>query len=318
MLELAKALTSTRKSRLHPPPGLRIGAAFFIAPILTSYLALTSACDDHPASAAPGYNALIQVDEAQLVNAPLRPGAQGPKVTELLFAQGILRRGEWGIHLNGRLGPGATAIHIAAQGDNQHWVVPAKGFDFTVPNELQWSADFALSHRFAGERVVIETQAADASGRLGPIRQTEFAVAPRPEAAKLIVELRWNSPVDLDLHVLSPDGRLFGPKQQSDGAMGKEHTVLYEFDSNQECHLDYRHRETVVWTQTPPSGVYRVYADLFSNCKQSAVDFEVRAYRADGSVIAAQGGSQYAFDAQLPQDPQSSAPGLWVMEFSLP
>lgn len=274
-----------------------------------------------PSLPGPGYDMQVRVNQATLQEGPLLDNpqnAQGPTVTQLLRSQTTVARGEWGIKLSGRVSPGAVAVHIAAQGDPNHWVVPAKGFDFTYPKELQWSTYINVSpSAAAGQRLRVNLRAVDAQGQMGPIRYLDFDLAPYPPPSPLVVALDWNRAVDFDLIVQTPDGQLFGPAKRSDltGA-GQEPTAIYAFDSNQECRIDARNHEDLVWQKPPAPGLYRVFVDLYSNCAEPASNYKVHVMR-DGAPWRWQSGVQYAIDASWPPTPEDP-PGELVMEFHIP
>lgn len=280
---------------------------------------LQSSCgSETPSLPGPGYNMQVRIDNATLHEGPLVESTQGPEVTQVLRRQTTATRGEWGIRLSGRVAPGAVAVNIAAQGDPSHWVVPAKGFDFTFPAELQWSTDISISPvAMAQDSLRVNMQAVDAQGVLGPIRYVEFELTPYPPPSPLVVALDWNRAVDFDLMVMAPDGTIYGPAKRSDAKPGEDKpTAVFAFDSNQECRIDARNHEDVVWHKAPAPGLYRVFVDLFSNCEEAASNYRVQILR-DGAPWFAQSGVQYAVDASWPPGPEDP-PGELVMEFQYP
>lgn len=282
-------------------------------------LALCGACSpSSPSLPGPGYDMQVRVDQATLHQGPLVDLPTGPTVSQVLRDQTTASRGEWGIRLSGRLSPGAVAVHIAAQGDPNHWVVPAKGFDFTHPDELQWSANLAFSATIpAQESLRINLQAIDKEGQLGPMRYIDFSLEPTPPPAPLVVALDWNRTVDFDLMVMAPDGQLYGPAKRSDSTgPGSSSRAIFAFDSNQECRIDARNHEDVVWQLDPLPGHYLVFVDLFSNCQEPASNYQVHVIR-NGLPWLTQGGVQYAVDASWPPTPDDP-PGELVLEFDLP
>lgn len=291
------------------------GQTLFFAGVL----GLLSACGSStPSLPGPGYDMQIRVDGATLHEGPLVTVPDGPKVSQLLRSQTDVQRGEWGVKLSGRIDPGAVAVYIAAQGDPRHWVVPAKGFDFTFPKELQWSANLSFAPTIGPEKKLrVNVQAIDAQGNKGPIRYIDFGLTPVPPPAPLVVSLDWNRPVDFDLILITPDGHRLGPKNRSDAqGTGTKPRAVFAYDSNQECRIDARNHEDVVWRMPPLPGHYLVYVDLFSNCKEPAANYQVHVSK-DGVPWLKQTGVQYAVDASWPDDPDGP-PGELVLEFDLP
>lgn len=260
----------------------------------------------------------IRVNGAQLMAGPLQDLPEGPKVSQVLRGQTGAARGEWGVELSGRIAPGAVALYVAAQGDPNHWVVQPKGRDFEYPDELSWSAVLSFSPTIPDlKELRVNFQAVDAQGNRGPIRYLDFSIDEQPPKAPLVVALDWNREVDFDLMVATPDGQLFGPAKRSD-AKGPDPKprAVFAFDSNQECRIDARNHEDVVWRMDPLPGVYRVYVDLFSNCGAPAANYRVQLLR-DGLPWLNQSGVQYAVDASWPPRPEDP-PGELVLEFSIP
>jgi hypothetical protein len=77
------------------------------------------------------------------------------------------------------------------------------------------------------------------------------------------VSLSWGVPVDLDLHVVTPDGEEIYYANRCDSTGG-----CLDLDSNAACNIDNIDNENVVWpnTTTPAPGQYIVRMDYWSNC----------------------------------------------------
>ncbi|MCH9683461.1 MAG: hypothetical protein K0V04_18635 [Deltaproteobacteria bacterium] len=282
-------------------------------------------CEAAPSRLGPGLDLQLRVSGAQLVEGGLADDQGGPVVSQVVRPQAEVRRGEASVALGGRLGPGGIALHVQAVGDADHWIVAPKGFDFVVTNELLWDASLELSHSICCDRLPVRLQAVDGQGRHGPVTETSFVVLPDVPPARQLISLGWDAAVDLDLHVELPDGTVVGPKNINgyEPPMVPDPTdetwmegPYFEYDSNQQCRLDLRNRENVVWPVEPVAGRYRVYAQLFSACGQAAVNFTAMVQQGQ-EVTAEAGGTLFEFDArQHPAD--GEAPGLFVLEFEVP
>lgn len=82
---------------------------------------------------------------------------------------------------------------------------------------------------------------------------------------ELQVSLNWDAPVDLDLHLETPDGEdiYYGNTTGENGGM-------LDLDSNAGCSLDRVDNENITWGEdTPPSGQYIVRVDLWSACEET-------------------------------------------------
>lgn len=282
-------------------------------------------CEAPASEIGLGLGLQVRVADAQLQRDVLPPDRGGPAVSQVLTPQVEVRRGDATVELGGRLARGGVSLLVHAQGDPHHWQVAPAGFDFVISDELLWSAQLEFSHAIATSTLPLELQAVDEEGRTGPITQTTFVIAQDVPPSELLVSLAWDAPVDLDLHVELPDGVIVGAKNTNafepipgmippeDGAtLGGYH----DYDSNQQCTLDLRNRENVVWQVPAPSGRYRVYAELFSACDAAAVNFEVTSQRGEETLERASG-TMYAFDARE-HARDGEAPGLLVLEFEVP
>jgi hypothetical protein len=89
--------------------------------------------------------------------------------------------------------------------------------------------------------------------------------AVNPQAASsqnLQVSLNWGYPVDLDLHVITPDGNdiYYGSPSGQNGGM-------LDLDSNAGCEIDNTDNENITWSNNKPAyGKYIVKVDLWSAC----------------------------------------------------
>lgn len=81
----------------------------------------------------------------------------------------------------------------------------------------------------------------------------------------LQVSLNWLDPVDMDLHVETPDGGDIHWGART-GTQGGE----LDLDSNPACNIDGTNNENITWLSTTPvAGTYTVRLDLWSACAQS-------------------------------------------------
>ncbi|MBA3393169.1 MAG: hypothetical protein H0T89_11015 [Deltaproteobacteria bacterium] len=296
-------------------------------------------CESSSSLFGPGLDQQVLVRGGQLVQGVIvDPGCDpatssecGPAVTSVSRNQASVKRGDGTVIVTGRIGPGGTALHVWAEGDRNHWVALPSAFDVIQPDELTYSIELEFSFAIQTDVVRLHLQAADKSGKLGPVSVAEFTMLPDVPPAALLVSLGWNATADLDLHVQLPDGTIVGAKNinstmpsPNPGDLSWMYGGFLDHDSNQECQIDAINRENVVWLKRegdpmampPPSGRYKVYANLFAPCGASSVTFEAVA-QLNGEVIERGASILYEFDARrLPAD--SAAPGLLLMEFEVP
>ncbi len=281
-------------------------------------------CDESPSLPGMGLDLQLRVRDAQLQRGVLRADEGGPEVSQILTPQVGVRRGEGTVQLGGRLGAGGVSLLIHGVGDDDHWQVAPSGFDFIIADELLFGTQLEFSHAIAANTLEVELQAVDEDGRAGAVTSRTFELQSDVPASELLVSLGWDAPVDLDLHVELPSGVIVGAKNVNafepipgvqpppDGTtLGGYH----DYDSNQQCTLDLRNRENVVWQVMPPPGRYRVYAELYSACDAAAVNFEATALQGT-EALAGSGGTLYAFDARE-HARDGEVPGFLVLEFEV-
>jgi hypothetical protein len=92
----------------------------------------------------------------------------------------------------------------------------------------------------------------------------------------------WDTPVDLDLRVITPQGKIVDPKHPSTAVavngqvdVTAKGTGIFDRDSVRGCVRDGYQSENLVWQDPPLLGTYFVYASLYDACGQSAVRFKV-------------------------------------------
>lgn len=289
-------------------------------------LALVTACEPSSSRFGPGLHQQLRVAGAQLHAGAIGADQGGPRVSQVLRPQPQVTRGDATVGLGGRLSPGGVALHVQAVGDPDHWVLPAKGFDFVVADELQFAATLEFSHAIQGDELRVRLAAADADGRLGPVTETSFVIADDVPASRLQVSLAWDAPADVDLHVIDGNGVTIGAKninsyEPPTGPAPPPDAWMQggwlDYDSNQECRLDLRNRENILWlTADPPPGRYQVFAHLYAPCGQAAVNMEA-VVLAGGELVLRAGATQYELDSRV-HWVEGEVPGLLMAEFDVP
>lgn len=303
-----------------------VPAAFGIA------IACAPGCAEDGQSADPGLHLLLRVAGASWFEGPLAEDRGGPAISQIQRRQTIVRRGEADVGMEGRLAKGGWSIRFQLEGDPDHWTKPAGITDSDFPDERVWKAELEFSLMIPtttgtiGTPVTVRMQAVNEDLVAGPVRTLEYTIAPDPPPSQLTVSLAWTAPVDLDLHVVTPEGIAIGPKNinsheqvpgQVEAPDAWKMGGILDFDSNQGCEHDGRQIERAAWTTgTPTPGTYRVYANLFSPCGQQAADFVSTVHKGTEQIRKVSS-TLYAFDARVhPAD--TAAPGLFLTEFEVP
>ncbi len=301
----------------------------FLGVILVTLLALSACTGTERGTSDPGLHLGLRVSGAQLLRGGLQENEGGPSVSLLQRPRSLVRRGEANVPLKGRLSPGGIAVHLQLQGDPDRWVLPATVFDFAFPEELLWSAQLEFSSDIQTQTptasAIVLVQAVDRDGIAGPARSVDFTLAAEPAPSLMSIALAWDRPADLDLIVTLPDGTSIGPKNLNSAdppAPGQpieepSRGARLDFDSNQGCVIDGRQVERALWQGAPPMpGVYTVFAQLFSACGQTSVNFEVLVHER-GEVTHRAASVLFPFDARM-QPPSDGAPGLRMLRFEVP
>jgi hypothetical protein len=257
-------------------------------------------------------------------------------VTAIATLNPVVSPGEASKSLSGRSTGDASAIALRI-GDlgSGYWVVPVGGPDPQYPGELTWSvaADFDADARpgLHPLRVV----AIDARGNAGVQSELSLCLASRipdnlnaceptlapPEA---VLTLSWDADVDLDLHVLDPDGRDINPKQPlvvpvDAGSRPSPAAASFDRDSLAACTPDGRRQEDLVFPARP-HGTWSVYANLFDACGKGGARFTFSVHEAEGG--AADGTPRHLVETftrsgrVIDLDANGDArPGLFVVQY---
>jgi len=177
-----------------------------------------------------------------------------------------------------------------------YWVMPVGALDVaTQKNSWDISADFGRDipegYQYLnfvgidgnGNAGAIQALRVCIAGRLYDGFQGCVATAKPPAAA---IALTWDTNVDLDIQVLTPDGQLIEPKNPLTTPLDAGVTQIpagtgrIDRDSNAACVIDGIREEDLVWATTAPKGTYGIYVNLFDSCKQPVVHFNVKVYTA--------------------------------------
>lgn len=305
------------------------------------------------ASSSSGVDQPIRVRHAQLRSGPL-PGAlpidgsvnDGPHTTsETVGASYAVALGSQAVTIRGRASTNAVAVAIAFLdlGD-AHWVFPVGAPDLANGGEYQWSVVADFGRDIPPGLHTLGFAAIDASGNAGIQRTWELCFVPDvPENGytcqaanvdggvalpKSVISLSWNTQVDLDLVIVTPEGKVVSAKAPStasvDGGTIPDSTLLdptvghLTRDSNPGCALDGRRLESLVFDGTPPPGTYRVYARFFSACAQNSVAYSLDVYRPSAGGTSLERTSEYRGQLLALQANGGSTLGTLVTEITFP
>jgi hypothetical protein len=273
---------------------------------LLAVLLLAPACGGEPVTR--GLTEPISVESAQFVAGAL-PGEPplsdeeviagakplSPNVTSYDLASQLILPGEPSKSLRGRASIDALAIGVRIEDEgNGYWLVPTRVADPMNQGELGWDLRAAFNANLSpglkrlllaavGDGARAGTQTAVKICVGSPIPDNDNVCDARRTPPELVVSLAWDAAVDLDLRVVTPEGKIVDAKHPStaladeDGNVDPsvEGTGLIDRDSNANCHIDGLQRESLVFDVLPSSGAYLVYANLYDACGENSVNFEV-------------------------------------------
>lgn len=243
--------------------------------------------------ATRGLDAWLRVAGGQFFSGelPVTPetsgAGAGPHVLAIDSLNNTVRPGQRNKGLSGRVDPEAQAVALALDGDAGYWTLPVGSPDLVNPGSLSWSARVDLSSRAPLGTRPLRVAAVTPDGHFGPASDLNLRIQGDAPDGALVITLAWENETDLDLHVVTPDGtevwarNLNTYQPPAPGEPYDPAAVLaggwLDQDSNSQCVLDGRRRESVAWKQAPPAGHYLVRVDAFSLCGQAQSRWTVRA-----------------------------------------
>jgi hypothetical protein len=261
-----------------------------------------------------------------------------PLVTAAELNSSVAIQGQAAKGISGRATGNSQSVGIALDDvGTGYWVVSTKTSD-PITGELTWSATVDFDRSIPAGLHPLRFVAFDANGSAGAQVTRKFCVSslvpdnlnacePSVAPPEAVISLSWDSNVDLDLQVFTPEGVLVTPKHPStlpvgdagvDAAPAIGALGTIDRDSNANCVVDGIRVENLMFQKEAPEGVYQIFANLFDGCKQPNVRFNVAVYGA----APVDGGKQlklyYQRGGELldSQVNPSADRGLFVTEFS--
>jgi hypothetical protein len=234
--------------------------------------------------------------------------------------------------LKGVVGPNANAAAIGVPGDTGYWLVPALTPDTVDSEAFDFSTTFSVSPALRGSPLLqynpsdgttamtLSFRAVDEQGKFGTATTLPLTVDLNDPAGTLVVSLLWDSPVDLDLHVLVPANNAAGFTEVWSKEPAADPTAkdgLLDFDSNAMCTIDNRDRENVAWQGAPPGGHYVVRVEAFSLCGLAAAEWHALAYVAGNPGAPVGEASGVLTDAST-RGAHGAGAGITAFEFDYP
>jgi len=262
------------------------------------------------------------------------PPSTIPATATLFPRNAVIYPGVSNKSLNGVVGPDANTVALGVAGDDAYWLVPALTPDsssdltdyFTFATSLSVSPALASSPLLqpnpdsGTSTLLLSSRAVDSAGNFGAATIQPLIMNALGPEGTLVISLDWDAPVDLDLHVQVPANNSVGfvivwakNRSAEPNGDGGADGVL-DFDSNEDCQIDGRDRENVVWTGEPPAGHYIVRVDAFSLCGQMSAAWHAIAYTPQETKGEASGVLTGAATREAP----TAGAGLTALEFDYP
>lgn len=218
--------------------------------------------------------------------------APEPPSVSVNVAGSVVRESDTGFVVSGSTSSEAVAVGIRFLDlGSGYWIVPVTGQDPTRPGTFTWSATLDFGSDIPAGFHALAVVAIDGAGHGGSQAQASLCVAsdipdnlnacsPASPPPTSVVSLVWDTPVDLDLRVITPEGKIVDPKHPSTAPAVDGHvdpsapgTGIFDTDALRDCADSGHRRENLVWQGAPQPGTYLVYASLFDACGQASVRF---------------------------------------------
>jgi hypothetical protein len=247
------------------------------------------------AESLPGLPALTADD----LNSGVMPTA--PAVTSITLPNSLIPLGEPSRGISGRASLGAAAVGVRfADLGSGYWLVPTTSADVVNGGEVEWRLRAAFSRDIKPGLHRLLFAAVDEQGHSGTQGELNVCLVPEvPDDGNscdptvsppaLVISLDWDSPVDLDLRVITPSGKVVDSKHPStaveddngDLDLSAPGIGVIDHDAFASCAPDGRRRENLVFQSAPPPGTYLIYANLYDSCGERDVHFNVSLHVAE-------------------------------------
>ena len=197
----------------------------------------------------------------------------------------------------------ALGVQLEGEGTG-HWVVPLGSPDPAAPGELLWQIGLDVAHDAPVGPQRLLFAAIDAEGDagtqfalpvcvLGDVPDNRAACDPAAAPPAAVFSLAWQNDADLDLVVVTPEGKFVDPKHPttappSDGTDDDEDDGLrpgdgaFDVDGMSACNPAGGRRENLVFQEKPRPGTYYLFVRLFDACDEAGASFVASVHLAEG------------------------------------
>jgi hypothetical protein len=245
---------------------------------------------------APASSGTASADAGTPVTAPL-------SVTSVGFQNATIVSGLSGTSVTGLTTSDAVAVGVQLAGAGSgYWVVPVQGQDVQFPGQSDFGFGLSFNPADTPGQTELRVVAIGPTGAAGQqtnapiciesrVPDNDHTCAPSRKVPRAVFTLTWNTNFDVDLHVITPDGRDVNAKTATtsvalDADIIPPGVGVVDRDSIGNCVIDGWREEDLVFQDAPPNGNYLIYAAPFASCGQPAVVFTFNLYEAgsDGNL----------------------------------
>jgi hypothetical protein len=186
-----------------------------------------------------------------------------------------------------RLAKEAYSVAVRLEGrTNGYWIARVDQVEPLFDGQVSASLFFDVAPSVVPASYQLELSGVTGDRRYGARATAPLTVVPRvPPNAPAVIQLRWDSSVDLDLQVRGPDGTLLSPKHPTTAPVGTPDAGTapgfgrLDGDSLASCVDDGLREENVVFNAAPAPGTYAVFVNAFDLCRQLGANYEVSILR---------------------------------------
>lgn len=240
---------------------------------------------------------------------PEDPDALSPAIVYAAGVNNVITQGKGNVSYSGLATTDAYSVAVAFPTvGTGYWVVPVEGVDVTQDDDYIFHTVLDFTPEVPYGIQTLSFVAFDEEGYVGPRYDTQVCILAESSDGNLsacsdevtpqnaVISLSWDTNVDLDLVVVTPEGKVVNSKSPTtivaDGKIESEQiedpsTGTLSRDSNKNCAIDSIRVESLVFPGEPPPGDYLVYASLFAPCGESYVNYGLTRFQrvdaADGT-----------------------------------
>jgi hypothetical protein len=256
---------------------MTVAGGTFVAGPLPGTPPLDAGASDAGADAEPPDLSISQLTDS---NGLVVPGAAGKSFSGLATSDAV-----------------AIAVRLTDIGTG-YWVTPTGAPDPMFVDQAAWNLTASFLPEYPGGYHTMRFVALDKNGNAGAGSDLTLCVAsripdnynscdPNDAPPDAVMTLMWDTDLDLDLQVTTPDGRVVDPKhpatEVSDGGKLPADAGEIDRDSLANCVPDGLREEDLVFQQRP-SGTFQIAVNMFSACNKPGATFTVIVNEASGTV----------------------------------